>query len=72
MRAQVILLPIESKELSVKAIAGMEEVKKALTCVEEGAGARISHHFRQTDCTKYNEAHCSLRGGNKPWLKYST
>jgi len=45
------------------------QVEKAVGIIEKVKGARISRRFRQTDCTKCNEAHCSLRGGNKSWLK---
>jgi hypothetical protein len=45
------------------------QVKKAIAYIEEVKGAKISRQFRQTDCTKCNDEHCSLRGGNKPWLK---
>jgi hypothetical protein len=44
-------------------------VKKAIAYIEEVKGAKISRQFRQTDCTKCNDEHCSLRGGNKHWLK---
>jgi len=45
------------------------QIKKAIACIEEVKGAKISRRFQQTDCTKCNDQHCSLRGGNKPWLK---
>jgi hypothetical protein len=45
------------------------QVKKAITCIESVKGARVSRKFRQTDCTKCKDEHCSLRGGTKPWLK---
>jgi len=44
------------------------QVKQAIACIEEVKGAKISRQFRQTDCKKCNDAHCSLRGGTKPWL----
>jgi hypothetical protein len=59
MRNQVTLLPTESKKLIAKALANIEEVK----------GAKMSRKFRQTDCTKCKDEHCSLRGGTRPWLK---
>ncbi|HSW57752.1 MAG TPA: hypothetical protein VLH15_05085 [Dehalococcoidales bacterium] len=49
-------------------ISGEEDqVKKAVACIEECKGAEISRQFRQTDCTKCNDNHCSLRGGKRPW-----
>jgi len=45
------------------------QVLRAIACIEEVKGAKISRQFRQTDCTKCNDEHCSLRGGIKPWLK---
>jgi hypothetical protein len=45
------------------------QVKKAIAYVEDAKGAKISRRFRQTDCTTCNNEHCSLRGGNKHWLK---
>jgi hypothetical protein len=45
------------------------QVKKAITWVEDVKGAKISRKFRQTDCTKCKDEHCSLHGGNKHWLK---
>lgn len=45
------------------------QVKKAIAYVEEVKGAAISRQFRQTDCARCSEVHCSLRGGNKSWLK---
>jgi hypothetical protein len=45
------------------------QVKKAITYVEDVKGAKISRKFRQTDCTKCSDEHCSLHGGNKHWLK---
>jgi molybdopterin/thiamine biosynthesis adenylyltransferase len=45
------------------------QVKKAIAYVEDAKGAKISRQFRQTDCTKCNNQHCSLHGGNKHWLK---
>jgi hypothetical protein len=45
------------------------QVKKAIAFIEEVKGAKISRQFRQTDCTKCKDEHCSLRGGTKPWLK---
>ena len=45
------------------------QVKKAIDYVEDVKGAKISRRFRQTDCTKCNDQHCSLHGGNKHWLK---
>jgi hypothetical protein len=45
------------------------QVKQAITYVEEAKGAKISRKFRQTDCTKCNDQHCSLHGGSKHWLK---
>jgi len=44
------------------------QVKRAIACIEEVKGAKMSRKFRQTDCTKCNDAHCSLRGGTRPWL----
>jgi hypothetical protein len=46
-----------------------DQVKKAIACVEDVKGAKISRRFRQTDCTKCDDEHCSLRGGNKYWLR---
>jgi hypothetical protein len=45
------------------------QVILAIAYIEEAKGAKISREFRQTDCTKCNDEHCSLRGGTKPWLK---
>jgi hypothetical protein len=45
------------------------QVKKAVEYVEEVKGAKVSRRFRQTDCRKCNDRHCSLYGGNKHWLK---
>jgi hypothetical protein len=45
------------------------QIKKAIDYIEDVKGAKISRQFRQTDCTKCNDQHCSLRGGNKHWLK---
>ena len=45
------------------------QVEKAVDYIEEVKGALISRRFHQTDCGKCNEIHCSLRGGNKSWLK---
>jgi|WetSurMetagenome_2_1015567.scaffolds.fasta_scaffold29585_3 hypothetical protein len=45
-----------------------KQVKKAITYVEEVKGAKVSRAFRQTDCTKCKDVHCSLRGGTKSWL----
>jgi hypothetical protein len=45
------------------------QVKKAIAYVEDVKGAKISRRFRQTDCKKCKDQHCSLRGGNKHWLK---
>jgi len=45
------------------------QVIRAIACIEEVKGAKISRQFRQTDCTKCNDVHCSLHGGNKHWLK---
>ena len=45
------------------------QVKRAIAYIEEAKGAKISRQFRQTDCTKCNDEHCSLRGGTKHWLK---
>jgi hypothetical protein len=45
------------------------QIKKAIAYVEDVKGAKISRRFRQTDCTKCNDERCSLRGGNKHWLK---
>lgn len=45
------------------------QVKKAISCIEDVKGAKISRQFRQTDCAKCNDEHCALRGGNKHWLK---
>lgn len=45
------------------------QVKKAIAYVEEAKGAKVSRRFRQTDCTKCKDEHCSLRGGDKQWLK---
>jgi hypothetical protein len=44
------------------------QVKKAINYIEDIKGAKISRQFRQTDCTKCNDEHCSLHGGNKHWL----
>jgi hypothetical protein len=44
-------------------------VKKAIACIEDVKGARVSRAFRQTDCKKCKDEHCSLRGGNKHWLE---
>jgi hypothetical protein len=45
------------------------QVKKAINYIEHVKGAKISRQFRQTDCTKCNDEHCALKGGNKHWLK---
>ena len=45
------------------------QIKKAIDYIEDVKGAKISRQFRQTDCTKCNDQHCSLRGGNKHWMK---
>jgi hypothetical protein len=45
------------------------QTEKAIAYIEEVKGTKISRRFQQTDCTKCNDQHCSLRGGNKPWLK---
>jgi hypothetical protein len=45
------------------------QVKKAINYIEDVKGAKISRQFRQTDCTKCNDEHCALKGGNKHWLK---
>ena len=45
------------------------QVKKAIADVESVKGAKVSRKFRQTDCTKCNNEHCALHGGNKHWLK---
>jgi hypothetical protein len=45
------------------------QVKKAIAYVENVKGAKISRQFRQTDCSKCNDQHCSLHGGNKHWMK---
>jgi hypothetical protein len=51
-------------------IAGEEkQVRKAIDYIEGVKGAKISRQFRQTDCTKCNDEHCALHGGNKHWLK---
>jgi hypothetical protein len=46
-----------------------DQVKKAIADVESVKGAKVSREFRQTDCTKCNNEHCALQGGNKHWLK---
>jgi len=45
------------------------QVKKSIAYIEDVKGAKIARRFRQTDCTKCNDKHCSLSGGNKHWLK---
>jgi hypothetical protein len=45
------------------------QVEKAVNYIEDVKGAKISRRFRQTDCNKCNDQHCSLRGGNKHWLR---
>jgi hypothetical protein len=51
-------------------ISGEEtQVNKAIALVEGVKGAKVSRTFRQTDCTKCKDVHCSLRGGTKSWLK---
>jgi hypothetical protein len=45
------------------------QVIRAIACIEEVKGAKISRKFHQTDCTKCNDQYCSLHGGNKHWLK---
>jgi hypothetical protein len=45
------------------------QVIRAIACIEEVKGAKISRQFRQTDCTICKDEHCALRGGTKPWLK---
>jgi hypothetical protein len=46
-----------------------DQVQQAIAYIEEVKGAKISRKFRQTDCTKCKDEHCSLRGGTKTWLK---
>jgi hypothetical protein len=48
---------------------GENQVKQAIAYVEAVKGAKVSRQFRQTDCKKCTDQHCSLRGGNKNWLK---
>jgi hypothetical protein len=45
------------------------QVKEAIAYIESVKGAKISRRFRQTDCNECNDQHCSLHGGNNPWLK---
>jgi hypothetical protein len=45
------------------------QVEKAIAYIEDVKGAIISRQFRQTDCNKCKNQHCSLHGGNKHWLK---
>jgi hypothetical protein len=48
---------------------GDNQVRQAITYVEEVKGAKVSRAFHQTDCKKCKDEHCSLYGGNKHWLK---